>query len=73
MRKTLPPLLVLLLLPLPALAHVGHLEEVDGVSHYIAAWALLGVIAGSLWLIWVETRTPRQPKAKRRKGGGAGA
>ena len=71
MRKTLLPLLMLL--PLPALAHVGHLDEVQGHSHYLAAWALLGVIAGSLWLIWHETRTPRDPKAKRRKGGGAGA
>jgi hypothetical protein len=69
MRTTL---IILLLLPLPALAHVGHLEEVDGHSHYIAAWALLGVIVGSLWLIWVETRAPRR-KTKRSKGGGAGA
>jgi hypothetical protein len=70
MRATL--FLLLLTLPLPALAHVGHLEEVDGHSHYIAAWALLGVIVGSCWLIWVETRAPR--KAKRSKGGGgAGA
>ena len=69
MRTTL---VLLLLLPLPALAHVGHLEEVDGHSHYIAAWALLGVIVGSLWLIWVEIRSPRR-KAKRSKDGGAGA
>ena len=69
MRTTL---ILLLLLPLPALAHVGHLEEVDGHSHYIAAWALLGVIAGSCWLIWVEMRAPRR-KAKRSKDGGAGA
>ncbi len=69
MRTTL---ILLLLLPLPALAHVGHLEEVDGHSHYIAAWALLGVIVGSLWLIWVEIRSPRR-KAERSKDGGAGA
>ena len=70
MRKTL--LALLLLLPIPALAHVGHLEEVDGQSHYIAAWALLGVIVGSSWLIWAELRSPRR-KAKRSKDGGAGA
>ena len=69
MRTTL---ILLMLLPLPALAHVGHLEQVDVHSHYIAAWALLGVIAGSLWIIWAEVRSPR-PKAKRSKGGGAGA
>lgn len=71
MRKTLLPLL--LLLPLPALADVGHLEEVGGHSHYVAAWALLGVIAGSLWLIRAELRAPRRPKADRRGDGGAGA
>lgn len=71
MRKTL--LVLLLLLPLPALAHVGHLDEVEGHSHYIAAWALFGVIVGSSWLIWTELQARRQPKAKRPKDGGAGA
>lgn len=71
MRKTL--LLLLLVMPLPALAHVGHLDMVDGHDHYLAAWALLGVISGSLWLIWTESRAPKTPKAKRRKDGGAGA
>jgi cyanate permease len=67
MRNAL--LALLLLLPLPALAHVGHLDEVDGHSHYLAAWALLGVIAGSVWLIWTERRAPKTPKAKARKDG----
>ncbi len=62
MRKTLP--FLLLLVPGAALAHVGHLDAVDGHSHYLAAWALLGVIAGSLWLIWTERRVPRGRKAK---------
>lgn len=59
---------LLLLLPLPALAHVGHLEEADGHSHYIAAWALIGVIAGALWLIRAELRSrgagKRAPRVK---------
>ena len=59
MRKILP--LLLLLLPSAALAHVGHLDEVDGHSHYVAAWALLGAIAGSTWLIWTEMRQPKGP------------
>ncbi len=72
MRKTL--LLPLLLLPGAALAHVGHLDDVDGHSHYLAAWALLGVIAGSLWLIWTERRAPKAPKGERKaKGPRAGA
>lgn len=66
MRKILP--LLLLLLPGAALAHVGHLDVVDGHSHYIAAWALFGVIAGSAWLIWSERRAAKAPKA-----GGPGA
>jgi hypothetical protein len=66
-------LLLLLMAPLPALAHVGHLEAVEGHSHYLAAWALIGVILGSVWLIWVEIVHPRKPKAKRHKDGGAGA
>lgn len=70
MRKTL--LLLALLMPLPALAHVGHLDEADGHAHFVAAWALIGAIAGSAWLIWVELRSPRSPKAKPRKDGGAG-
>jgi hypothetical protein len=69
MRKTLS--LLLLILPGAALAHVGHLDEVDGHDHYLAAWALFGVIIGSCWLIWTELRAPRKPKA-RRKGGRAG-
>lgn len=54
MRKILLPLL--LLAGSPALAHVGHLDEVDGHSHYVAAWALIGAIAGALWLIRAELR-----------------
>jgi hypothetical protein len=67
MRTTL--LSLLLLLPLPALAHVGHLDAVDGHHHYLAAWALLGVIAGSVWLIWAELRSPSRPKGARRVRG----
>lgn len=67
MRKTL--LLLLLAMPLPAMAHVGHLDAVDGHSHYLAAWALLGVIAGSVWLIWSELRSPSRPKRDRRVRG----
>ena len=70
MRKTL--LLIALLMPLPALAHVGHLEEADGHAHFIAAWALIGAIAGSLWLIWVETRAPKNAKRAARKDGETG-
>ena len=61
-------LLLLLVAPLPALAHVGHLDEVDGHAHYIAAWALIGVIAGALWLIRSELKSrgaaKRAPHAK---------
>ena len=60
MRKTL--FLIALLMPSAALAHVGHLETVDGHDHFLAAWALLGAIAGSSWLIWTELRSS---KAKR--------
>jgi hypothetical protein len=63
---------LLLLLPVPALAHVGHLEEANGHSHFVAAWALFGVIAGSLWLIRAELRA-RRSKPARGKDGGAGA
>lgn len=66
MRKTLSLLPFLLSAPLPALAHVGHLEELDGHSHHVAAWALLGVIAGSAWIIRGELRSPRRPGASRR-------
>jgi hypothetical protein len=65
--------LLFLMAPLPALAHVGHLDVVEGHDHYIAAWALLAAIAGSLWLIRAEIKAPRKPKAKRPKDGGAGA
>lgn len=69
MRKILP---LLVLLPAPALAHVGHLDEAGGHDHYIAAWALLGAIAGSGWLVWSELR--RKPaKAKRAEDDEAGA
>jgi hypothetical protein len=71
MRKILP--LLLLLLPSAALAHVGHLDEVDGHAHYVAAWALLGAIAGSTWLIWSELRRPKDDKPKRPKDDEAGA
>ncbi len=71
MRKTL--LLALLLLPAPVLAHVGHLDEVSGHDHYIAAWALLGAIGGSAWLVWSEMRRPKDEKPKRAKDDGAGA
>jgi hypothetical protein len=67
MRKFL--LLLLIMAPLPALAHVGHLDAVDGHSHYVAAWALLGVIAGSVWLIVNELRSRGRSKgATRLKG-----
>lgn len=62
MRKILP---LLVLLPLPALADPGHLSERMGHDHYLAAWALLGVIAGSGWLVWTELRRPKAPPAKR--------
>lgn len=64
MRKTLS--LLLLIVPLSALAHVGHLDPVDGHSHYLAAWALLGVIAGSVWIIWGELRSAGRSKPARR-------
>ena len=48
--------LLFLMAPLPALAHVGHLDVVEGHDHYIAAWALLAAIAGSLWLIRAEIK-----------------
>ena len=70
MRKILP---LLLLLPTSALAHVGHLDEVSGHDHYIAAWALLGAIAGSSWLVWSELRRPKDVKPKQAKDDGAGA
>lgn len=62
MRTTLL-LLLLLVAPLPAFAHVGHLDTVDGHSHYLAAWALIGVIVGSVWLIVTElqSRGPGKP------------
>ncbi len=70
MRKTLP--LLALLLPVPALADPGHLSERLGHDHYIAAWALLGAIAGASWLIWTELR--RKPsQAKRSEDDEAGA
>ena len=65
MQKLL--LALLILLPLPALAHVGHLDEAEGHSHYLAAWALFGVIAGALWLIWTEPKKGARP-ARRVKG-----
>ncbi|WP_210529154.1 DUF6732 family protein [Rubellimicrobium arenae] len=73
MRKTL--LLLALLLPSAALAHPGHLSDVDGHSHYIAAWALLAAIAGSAWLIWTELRapSPKATKLKRAEDDEAGA
>jgi hypothetical protein len=71
MRKILP--LLVLMLPTAALAHVGHLEQADGHDHYIAAWGLIGAIAGSGWLVWSELRRPKDEKPKRRKDGGAGA
>jgi hypothetical protein len=71
MRKILP--LIVLTLPSAALAHVGHLEVVDGHDHYLAAWALLGAIAGSSWLIWTEMRRPKDEKPKQAKDDGAGA
>ncbi len=61
MRKILP---LLVLLPAPALAHVGHLDEMGGHHHYLAAWALFGAIAGSGWLVWSELRRPKDTKAK---------
>jgi hypothetical protein len=64
MQKLL--LAALLLVPMPALAHVGHLAEAEGHSHHLAAWALLGVIAGAVWLIWTEP--PKAPRARRAKG-----
>jgi hypothetical protein len=71
MRKTL--FLIALLMPSAALAHVGHLETVDGHDHFLAAWALLGAIAGSSWLIWTEMRRPKDVKPKRAGDDGAGA
>ena len=70
MRKILP---LLLLLPTSALAHVGHLDEAAGHDHYIAAWALLGAIGGSAWLVWSEMRRPKEEKPKRAKDDEAGA
>ena len=70
MRKILP---LLLLLPTSALAHVGHLDEMGGHDHYVAAWALLGAIAGSSWLVWSELRRPKDERPKRAKDDGAGA
>ncbi len=67
MRKFL--LLLLIMAPLPALAHVGHLDAVDGHSHYVAAWALLGVIAGSVWLIVNELRSRGRAKGPTRLKG----
>lgn len=67
MRHLLLALLVLL--PLPALAHPGHLGDLDGHTHYLAAWALFGVIAGSAWLIWTERRAPKAPRKGARKDG----
>ncbi len=69
MRKILPLLLVL---PTSALAHPGHLSALDGHDHYVAAWALLGAIAGSGWLVWSEMRRPKDVKPKRAKDDGAG-
>ena len=71
MRKTLP--LIVLLMPSAALAHVGHLDVAEGHDHYLAAWALLGAIVGSSWLIWTEMRRAKDVKPKRAKDGGAGA
>ena len=68
MRKILP---LLALLPTSALAHPGHLSTLDGHEHYIAAWALLGAIAGSAWLVWSEMRR-KDEKPKRAKDDGAG-
>lgn len=71
MRKFLP--LIVLLAPSAALAHVGHLDVSEGHDHYVAAWALLGAIAGSSWLIWTEMRRPKDVKSKRAGDDGAGA
>ena len=57
----------------PAGTAVGHLDAADGHDHYVAAWALLGAIAGSLWLIRAELRKPKAPKAERAKDDEAGA
>lgn len=62
MRKIL--LLLALFLPSAALAHPGHLGEAEGHAHYLAAWALIGAIAGASWLIWSELRAPSKPKRK---------
>jgi hypothetical protein len=70
MRKILP--LLVLLLPSAALAHVGHLDEVDGHAHYVAAWALLGAIGGSAWLVWSELRR-KAGTPERREDDEAGA
>ena len=71
MRKILP--LIVLTLPSAALAHTGHLDVADGHNHYVAAWALLGAIGGSSWLIWTELRRPKDIKPKRAGDDGAGA
>ena len=57
MRSTL--VLLALLLPQAALAHVGHLNERGGHDHYLAAVALLGAVIGSCWLIWTELRSSK--------------
>ena len=61
------------LLPGAALAHPGHLSELDGHQHYIAAWALLAAIAGSSWLIWTELRASKATRTKRAEDDEAGA
>jgi type VI protein secretion system component VasK len=65
--------LLALLLPGVAMAHPGHLNEADGHQHFIAAWALLAAITGSVWLIWTELRSAKGAKVKRAEDDEAGA
>ena len=55
MTRMLP---LLILLPGPALAHVGHLGEVAGHGHWVAGAAIGAAALAGLWAAWKDREAP---------------
>ncbi len=62
--RPLPTLLAFVpaLVPMPALAHVGHLGDLAGHDHWIAGAAIGAAVLAGLWGAWAGKGEP-EPEA----------